>query len=126
MVKKDELQTVGKAEKRVDAVKLATGRATFVDDIALPGMLHARILHSPHAHARIRKIDAKKARAMPGVVAVLTHEDVPRTPSWPAAPATPSRSTTSCCPPCSTPSRPCRRARRSSTTRRTAAGSRTR
>jgi putative selenate reductase molybdopterin-binding subunit len=77
---KKELQTVGKAERRVDAVKLATGRGTFVDDIALPGMLHARILHSPHAHARIRKIDARKARAMPGVVAVLTHEDVPRVP----------------------------------------------
>jgi putative selenate reductase molybdopterin-binding subunit len=77
---KKDLQTVGKAERRVDAVKLATGRGTFVDDIALPGILHARILHSPHAHARIRKIDARKARAMPGVVAVLTHEDVPRVP----------------------------------------------
>src|SRR5207247_9237486 len=60
------------------SVKLATGRGTFVDDIALPGMLYARILHSPHAHARIRRIDAARARALPGVVLVLTHEDVPR------------------------------------------------
>src|SRR5437773_3174884 len=73
-----DLKTVGRSERRVDSVKLATGRGTFVDDIALPGMLHARILHSPHAHARIRRIDAARARALPGVVLVLTHEDVPR------------------------------------------------
>src|SRR6185295_13586603 len=75
---KPELKTVGKAERRVDSVKLATGRGTFVDDIALPGMLHARILHSPHAHARITRIDAANARAIPGVACVLTHLDVPR------------------------------------------------
>jgi putative selenate reductase molybdopterin-binding subunit len=75
-----ELTTVGRSERRVDSVKLATGRGTFVDDIALPGLLHARILHSPHAHARIRRIDASRARAMPGVALVLTHEDVPRIP----------------------------------------------
>jgi putative selenate reductase molybdopterin-binding subunit len=73
-----DLKTVGRSERRVDSVKLATGRGTFVDDIALPGMLHARILHSPHAHARIRRIDASRARALPGVALVLTHEDVPR------------------------------------------------
>ena len=75
-----DLQSVGKSERRVDSVKLATGRGTFVDDIAMPGMLHARLLHSPHAHARIKKIDASRARRMPGVVCVLTHEDVPRIP----------------------------------------------
>jgi putative selenate reductase molybdopterin-binding subunit len=75
-----ELKTIGRSERRVDSVKLATGRGTFVDDIDLPGMLHARILHSPHAHARIVRIDASQARAMPGVAAVLTHEDVPRVP----------------------------------------------
>jgi putative selenate reductase molybdopterin-binding subunit len=75
---KSDLKTIGKPERRVDSVKLATGRGTFVDDIALPGMLHARILHSPHAHARIARIDASQARAMPGVACVLTHQDVPR------------------------------------------------
>jgi putative selenate reductase molybdopterin-binding subunit len=75
-----DLITVGKAERRVDSVKLATGRGTFVDDLALPGLLHARILRSPHAHARIEKIDASRARAMPGVACVLTHQDVPRVP----------------------------------------------
>jgi len=72
------LKTIGRSEKRVDSVKLATGRGTFVDDIGLPDMLHARILRSPYAHARIGKIDASQARAMPGVACVLTHQDVPR------------------------------------------------
>jgi putative selenate reductase molybdopterin-binding subunit len=75
-----DLKTVGRSERRVDSVKLATGRGTFVDDIEIAGLLHARILHSPHAHARILRIDASQARAMPGVVCVLTHEDVPRIP----------------------------------------------
>jgi putative selenate reductase molybdopterin-binding subunit len=75
-----DLKSVGRSERRVDSVKLATGRGTFVDDVALPGMLYARILHSPHAHARIARIDAAKARSIPGVAAVLTHEDVPRVP----------------------------------------------
>lgn len=75
-----QLRSVGKSERRVDSVKLATGRGSFVDDIALPGLLHARILHSPHAHARIRTIDASRARELPGVACVLTHEDVPRVP----------------------------------------------
>jgi putative selenate reductase molybdopterin-binding subunit len=75
---KPELKTVGKPERRVDSVKLATGRGTFVDDISLPGLLHARILHSPHAHARIARIDASQARSMPAVACVLTHHDVPR------------------------------------------------
>jgi putative selenate reductase molybdopterin-binding subunit len=75
-----ELKSVGQSLRRVDSVKLATGRGTFVDDLVLPGLLHARILHSPHAHARITRIDVLQARAMPGVAAVLTHQDVPRVP----------------------------------------------
>ncbi len=75
---KSDLKTVGRSERRVDSVKLATGRGTFVDDIALPGLLHARILHSPHAHARIARIDPSQARAIPGIACVLTHHDVPR------------------------------------------------
>jgi len=75
---RSDLKTIGKPERRVDSVKLATGRGTFVDDIALPRLLHARILHSPHAHARITRIDASQARTVPGVACVLTHHDVPR------------------------------------------------
>lgn len=84
-----ELSVVGKAERRVDAVKLATGKAAFVDDIELRDMLYARILTSPHAHATIREIDVSEARALPGVLAVLTYKDVPHVPytragvAWP-------------------------------------------
>ncbi|HKF39083.1 MAG TPA: 2Fe-2S iron-sulfur cluster-binding protein, partial [Ktedonobacteraceae bacterium] len=72
-----ELNIVGKAERKVDAVKLVTGKPAFVDDIELRGMLHARLLTSPHAHAVIRDIDVSEARALPGVHAVLTYKDVP-------------------------------------------------
>ena len=76
----EKLKTIGRSERRVDSVKLATGRGTFVDDLTLPGTLQAVVLRSPYAHARIRRIDAARARALPGVVCVLTHEDVPRVP----------------------------------------------
>jgi putative selenate reductase molybdopterin-binding subunit len=72
------LQVVGKDLPRRDAVKLATGRAAFVDDMFMHGMLHGRILTSPHAHALIRNIDVSEAKALPGVHAVLTYKDVPR------------------------------------------------
>lgn len=69
---------VGHPEQKVDALKLAKGRPVFTDDVEFADMLHASLLTSPHAHARIRSIDASMARALPGVHAVLTHEDVPR------------------------------------------------
>ncbi len=71
-------QTVGKPEKKVDAVKLVQGKPAFAADMDMRGMLHARVLRSPHAHARIRKIDASKARELKGVAAVLTWQDIPR------------------------------------------------
>ncbi|HUF40167.1 MAG TPA: molybdopterin cofactor-binding domain-containing protein [Anaerolineales bacterium] len=69
---------VGKPDPKVDAVKLALGKPAFTDDIDLRGLLHARVLYSSHAHARIAHIDAAAARALPGVAAVLTWEDLPR------------------------------------------------
>ena len=74
----DELKYVGHAVKKVDARKLATGRAAFTDDIEMRGMLHAKLLYSPHAHARIREIDTSQAERAPGVRAVLTYKNVPR------------------------------------------------
>jgi putative selenate reductase molybdopterin-binding subunit len=71
-------QTVGKSEIKVDAVKLAQGKPAFAADIEPRALLHAKVLRSPHAHARIKNIDASKARALPGVAAVLTWQDVPR------------------------------------------------
>ncbi|MBN1963502.1 MAG: 2Fe-2S iron-sulfur cluster binding domain-containing protein, partial [Anaerolineae bacterium] len=69
---------VGKPEPKVDAVKLALGRGVFTDDVEMRGMLHAAMLTSPHAHARIKRIDTRAAQALPGVHAVLTYQDVPR------------------------------------------------
>lgn len=69
------LKTVGHPAQRIDAVKRVTGAATYTGDIQLPGMLYARVLRSPHAHARIRRIDTSKAQALPGVKAILTREN---------------------------------------------------
>jgi CO/xanthine dehydrogenase Mo-binding subunit len=66
--------TVGRPTPRIDAEERVTGRATYTGDIRLPGMLYARVLRSPHPHARIRRIDVSKASALAGVKAVATHE----------------------------------------------------
>ncbi|MBK9926618.1 MAG: molybdopterin-dependent oxidoreductase [Anaerolineales bacterium] len=71
-------QTVGKPEKKVDAIKLVQGKPAFTADMDMRGMLYARVLRSPHAHARIKKINASKARELKGVAAVLTWQDIPR------------------------------------------------
>jgi putative selenate reductase molybdopterin-binding subunit len=71
-------QTVGKPEKKVDAVKLVQGKPAFTADMDMRGMLYARVLRSPHAHACIKKIDTSKARELNGVAAVLTWRDIPR------------------------------------------------
>jgi putative selenate reductase molybdopterin-binding subunit len=73
-----ELKVVGKSEIKVDAVKLAKGNAAFVDDFEMRGMLYAKLLTSPHAHARILDIDDSDARTLPGVHAVLHYKNVPR------------------------------------------------
>jgi putative selenate reductase molybdopterin-binding subunit len=73
-----ETAVVGRPEPKVDALKLAKGYPAFVDDIEIRGLLHAKVLYSPHAHARIVSIDDTEARALPGVRAVLHHENVPR------------------------------------------------
>ncbi|HET9275623.1 MAG TPA: xanthine dehydrogenase family protein molybdopterin-binding subunit [Gemmatimonadales bacterium] len=67
---------VGRSPPRNEDARLLTGTALFVDDVELPGMLHAAFLRSDHAHARIRSIDAGAARARPGVHAVYTAEDL--------------------------------------------------
>jgi CO/xanthine dehydrogenase Mo-binding subunit len=69
---------VGKDVTRVEDRSLLTGRTAFIDNTVLPGMLHCAILRSPLAHARIKSVDASEAEKLPGVVAVLTPEDVLR------------------------------------------------
>ncbi|MBX6772162.1 MAG: xanthine dehydrogenase family protein molybdopterin-binding subunit [Chloroflexi bacterium] len=63
---------VGQRVPRVDALDKVTGRAKYTADLKLPGMLYGAFLRSPHAHARIKRIDTSKAEALPGVKAVLT------------------------------------------------------
>ncbi len=73
-----ETAVVGKPEAKVDAVKLAKGNPAFVDDIEMRGMLHAKLLTSPHAHARILNIDDTAAAALPGVRAVIHYQNIKR------------------------------------------------
>src|ERR1700751_487320 len=70
----ERLQGIGCKRKRVEDIRFTQGKGNYVDDIKLPGMLYGGFNRSPHAHARIKKIDTGKAAAVPGVVAVLTAE----------------------------------------------------
>ena len=73
-----EFSVVGKRIPKLDAAQKAMGRAEYIQDIKMPGMLYGRILYSKYAHANIVKIDTSKAMALSGVHAVLTGEDVPK------------------------------------------------
>ena len=73
-------QVVGKRLPRVDAKERVTGQAIYPADLSLPGMVHAKLLRSPHAHARIRSIDVAQAQALKGVLAVVTAADFPELP----------------------------------------------
>jgi len=68
---------IGKPMQRKDAVGIVTGAVQYLDDLKFQNLLHGKVLRSPHAHARINKIDKSKAEALPGVKAVLTWEDNP-------------------------------------------------
>ena len=74
---KSALRVVGTRPIRPDGVDKVTGRANFGADMTMPGMLWGRIKRSPHAHARIVSINTEKARALPGVKAVITRADFP-------------------------------------------------
>src|SRR3972149_2352919 len=66
---------VGNSVPRVEDPVLLTGRAEFIDNVTLPGMLHCAILRSPYAHARVKSVDVSEAMKLPGVVAFVTGED---------------------------------------------------
>ena len=78
------VKMMGARVQRIEDPKLLRGEAHFVDDLTLPGMLHAAFVRSPHAHARVRSIETAAAKAIPGVVAVLTLADL-----WGQAPEIP-------------------------------------
>src|SRR6266540_851157 len=71
-------RVIGKSLPRADAWEKVRGRPIYAGDLALSGMLYGRIVRSPYASARIARIDTRAARALTGVAAVLTHQDVPR------------------------------------------------
>jgi selenium-dependent xanthine dehydrogenase len=73
----EPLRVIGHSPPRPDAVAKVSGRAKFADDYGFPGMLQGATLRAAHPHARILSIDTSKAKVLPGVRAVLTHEDVP-------------------------------------------------
>jgi len=72
---------VGTRQIRPDGHDKVTGRAKFGSDFSLSGMIHGRVLRSPHAHAIIQSIDTSKAEALPGVKAVITSKDLKDQPS---------------------------------------------
>src|SRR5207342_2378844 len=72
----NKLQGMGSSRLRKEDARFIRGKGTYVDDIKLPGMLFGSIVRSPYAHARIKSIDKSKALACPGVVAVLTADDL--------------------------------------------------
>ena len=70
------LRVVGQPVPRVDGLEKVTGRARYVTDLVIPGMAHAKVLRSPYAHARVRKVDVTRARALTGVLAALCGADL--------------------------------------------------
>jgi aerobic carbon-monoxide dehydrogenase large subunit len=72
----ERLQGVGCKRKRVEDIRFVQGKGNYVDDLRLPGMLYGDFARSPHGHARIKRIDTSQAKAVPGVLAVLTAADL--------------------------------------------------
>src|ERR1700676_200081 len=72
----EKLQGMGCKRRRVEDARFIQGKGNYVDDLKLPGMLYGDFARSPYAHARVKKIDASKAKALPGVLAVLTAADL--------------------------------------------------
>ena len=74
---RNEYDVIGRPTPKKDGTLKALGRAEYADDISMPGMLHGKLLRSPHPHARIVRIDTSRAQALPGVRAVVTGKDFP-------------------------------------------------
>src|SRR5713226_3965170 len=74
--RENKISGIGHARKRKEDPRFIQGKGNYVDDIKLPGMLYGDLVRSPVAHARVKSINTKKALALPGVVAVLTANDL--------------------------------------------------
>ncbi|HEV8436550.1 MAG TPA: molybdopterin cofactor-binding domain-containing protein, partial [Methylomirabilota bacterium] len=77
------MKFVGASIKRLEDPRLLVGGGRYVDDLSRPGMAHAVIVRSPHAHARVLRVDGRRALAQPGVLACLTGADLPGVPTIP-------------------------------------------
>ena len=77
-MKKDNFTIIGQSLPKIDAWAKVVGETKFADDLVLSRMAHGKLLRSPHPHARIKRIDTTRARALPGVYAVITGHDLPR------------------------------------------------
>src|ERR1700684_1822773 len=76
----NEFRVIGTRPIRHDGIEKVTGRAKYGADYSFPGMLHGKVLRSPHAHARLIAIRTEKAAALPGVKAIITGADIPEIP----------------------------------------------
>ena len=74
---KTDFQVIGKSSPRVEGLSKATGKAEYTSDLSFPGLLFCRLLRSPHAHARIVSVDCSAVLAFPGVVEVMTGDELP-------------------------------------------------
>src|SRR6266851_5508152 len=74
---KDRFTIIGQPLPKIDAWAKVTGETRYADDLVLPRMAYAKLLRSPHPHARIVSIDTERARALPGVLGVITGHDLP-------------------------------------------------
>src|SRR5258706_4634907 len=77
-MKKDRFSIIGQSLPKIDAWAKVVGETKFADDMVMSRMAHGKLLRSPHAHALIKRIDTTRARALPGVYAVITGWDLPR------------------------------------------------
>ncbi|MGD0791865.1 MAG: molybdopterin cofactor-binding domain-containing protein [Terriglobales bacterium] len=73
----NDFSIIGKSVAMIDAAEKTTGSGKYTDDLSVPGMLYGKILHSPHPHARIKRIDTSRAERLDGVIAVVTGKDAP-------------------------------------------------
>src|SRR4029450_6660015 len=72
IIRPPRMKFIGVPIKRLEDPRLLVGGGRFVDDVVRPGMAHAVVVRSPHAHARVRRVDARRALALPGVLASVT------------------------------------------------------
>ena len=79
-------QPIGGETRRLDAFDKVTGGTRYVEDISMPGLLYARVLRSPYHHARLLSLDTSAATRLPGVIRVITADDIPGRgiQSWPS------------------------------------------